>query len=105
MEKREQIDAHRTGKPSRSTSRRAGMDRRWIQSADHQPERRRGMDRRTTKERAFLEPLEPNAADDSGVLFPEIKNDEAERSAPANVDKLLPVVRVSGLKRNPSKDR
>jgi hypothetical protein len=43
--------------PPVTISRRTGLDRRWITSAGHQPERRRGGDRRTQKKRSFTEPL------------------------------------------------
>jgi hypothetical protein len=39
-------------------SRRSGIDRRWIPSQDHQPERRRGKDRRKVRTRSFLESLD-----------------------------------------------
>ncbi len=49
-------------------SRRTGLDRRWIASPNHQPERRSGVDRRQSKPQtldAILEPApEPDGADD-----------------------------------------
>lgn len=38
-------------------SRRTGIDRRWIPSEGHQPERRRGGDRRTHRKRTFNQQL------------------------------------------------
>ncbi len=35
--------------PPTSVSRRTGLDRRWIPSPDHQPERRSGVDRRQSQ--------------------------------------------------------
>jgi hypothetical protein len=58
--------------PSTTISRRTGIDRRWIPSANHQPERRRSSDRRTISNRSFLDPLELNGAEETRELFPEI---------------------------------
>ena len=41
-------------------SRRTGIDRRWIPSGDHHPERRSGKDRRSRQDRPFLAPLDAN---------------------------------------------
>lgn len=41
-------------------TRRTGIDRRWIPSQDHQPERRRGKDRRANRTRSFTDPLVVN---------------------------------------------
>lgn len=41
-------------------SRRTGIDRRWIASPGHHPERRSGKDRRLTHHRSFLEPIDSN---------------------------------------------
>lgn len=49
-------------------TRRTGLDRRWIQSTDHQPERRHGGDRRTIRQRSLSQPLgsnDPQAGDGS----------------------------------------
>ena len=59
-------------KRGNTNSRRTGIDRRWIPSNDHHPERRRRKDRRTIRNRSFLEPLEPNGAPENRELFPEI---------------------------------
>ncbi|WP_319404564.1 hypothetical protein [uncultured Desulfosarcina sp.] len=59
--------------PSTTISRRTGIDRRWIPSANHQPERRRSRDRRTIGNRSFLEPFELNGTEETRKLFPEIK--------------------------------
>lgn len=40
-------------------SRRSGIDRRWITSTDHHPERRSGKDRRSSQQHDFLLPIEP----------------------------------------------
>ena len=59
-------------KPRNAITRRTGLDRRWIPSANHQPERRRSSDRRTIRNRSFLEPLESKGAEENSELFPEI---------------------------------
>lgn len=59
-------------KPRNPTTRRTGLDRRWIPSADHQPERRRSRDRRTIRNRTFLEPFESKVEEENSELFPEI---------------------------------
>ncbi len=59
-------------KPSNANTRRTGLDRRWIPSADHQPERRRSRDRRTIRNRSFLEPFESKGVEENSELFPEI---------------------------------
>ena len=59
-------------KPSERISRRTGLDRRWIPSANHQPERRRSRDRRTIRNRSFLEPFESKGVEENSELFPEI---------------------------------
>ena len=43
--------------PSVLISRRTGIDRRWIPSKGHQPERRRGGDRRADRKRTFNQQL------------------------------------------------
>jgi hypothetical protein len=48
-------------------SRRTGLDRRWIASIDHQPERRSGRDRRSIKNRSFMEPIDSH--DQKGQPF------------------------------------
>ncbi len=59
-------------KPSNPTTRRTGLDRRWIPSANHQPERRRRRDRRTIRKRSFLEPFESKGVEENSEPFPEI---------------------------------
>lgn len=59
-------------KPSNPNTRRTGLDRRWIPSANHQPERRRSRDRRTIRNRSFLEPLASKGVAENSELFPEI---------------------------------
>ncbi len=59
-------------KTSNPNTRRTGLDRRWISSASHQPERRRSRDRRTIRNRSFLEPFESNVEEENSELFPEI---------------------------------
>ena len=69
---------------SPSISRRTGLDRRWISSTDHRPERRRGGDRRAIHKRSFSEPLAVVDAPESKVPFPDIdpdsKNAEPDHS-------------------------
>jgi hypothetical protein len=48
--------------------RRTGLDRRWIPSKNHHPERRRGGDRRAVQQRSFLDSIglrAPGEADHS----------------------------------------
>ena len=59
-------------KPSNPTTRRTGLDRRWIPSANHQPERRRSRDRRTIRNRSFLEPFASKGVEENSEPFPEI---------------------------------
>ena len=40
-------------------SRRSGIDRRWITSTGHRPERRSGKDRRSNQQHDFLLPIDP----------------------------------------------
>ena len=69
---------------SPSISRRTGLDRRWISSTDHRPERRRGGDRRAIQKRSFSEPLAVVDAAKGKVPFPDIdpdpKNAEPDHS-------------------------
>jgi len=58
--------------PAPAVSRRTGIDRRWIPSDNHQPERRGGADRRAKRKRSFTDPLvsddsEKKAANLSGI--------------------------------------
>jgi hypothetical protein len=96
-------------KPSNPTTRRTGLDRRWIPSANHQPERRRSKERRTIRNRSFLEPFESKAEEENSELFPEI-NVQTSRSETKH--KALPFdeKRYSGpreaiFKRIPSEDQ
>lgn len=59
-------------KPRNPITRRTGIDRRWIHSANHQPERRRNRDRRTVRTRSFLESFEANGVAENTEPFPEI---------------------------------
>ena len=68
--------------------RRTGLDRRWIPSANHQPERRRSSDRRTIRNRSFLEPLELSGAAENRELFPEIK---LQTGTPESKNTAMPV--------------
>lgn len=47
------MNDNQTNKSTVMNTRRTGLDRRWISSSGHQPERRRGKDRRSTGKRAF----------------------------------------------------
>ena len=62
-------------------SRRTGIDRRWIASDDHRPERRRGRDRRTTRKRSLSDPLVSNEPDEKRDPFPEIDPDPKTQAA------------------------
>ena len=75
-------------KPSKEISRRTGLDRRWIPSTDHHPERRRSRDRRTIRNRSFLEPLELNGVSENRELFPEIN---IRTNRPAAKNAVLPL--------------
>lgn len=79
---------------SPSISRRTGLDRRWISSADHRPERRRGGDRRAIRKRSFSEPLAVVDARENKVPFPDIdpdpKNAETGHSDAALVKQWRP---------------
>lgn len=56
-------------------SRRTGIDRRWIPSADHQPERRRCGDRRTSRKQSWAEPMAKHESEEGRPPFPEILPD------------------------------
>jgi hypothetical protein len=62
-----------TGDTKPAISRRTGLDRRWIPSPDHHPERRSGKDRRSRRKRAFLELID-------------LPEENAAPSEPADVD-------------------
>jgi len=63
------MDKIKSGQP---ISRRTGLDRRWIPSANHQPERRRSRERRMIRNRSFLEPFDSNGADENSAVSSEI---------------------------------
>jgi len=90
-------------KPSKRISRRTGLDRRWIPSVNHQPERRRSRDRRTIRHRSFLEPIELNGAAENSERFPEIniqtKQLEAKNAALPLDEKGFSVAREAVFKR------
>lgn len=75
------MNKNQTSKPRTVFSRRTGLDRRWIHSTDHQPERRRSVDRRTIRRRSFLEPLEFDTTAEKMELFPEINLASSEPDA------------------------
>ncbi len=96
-------------KPGKAISRRTGLDRRWIPSKGHHPERRRSRDRRTIRNRSFLEPLERNSAPQNRELFPEIniptdRPDATSASLPRD-EKNSSMPRKTVLKRITSDDR
>jgi hypothetical protein len=68
--------------PSVLISRRTGIDRRWIPSEGHQPERRRGGDRRTDRKRAFDQQL--IADDETHQQDPEGARDLPSKQGPLN---------------------
>lgn len=76
-------------KPTPFTSRRSGIDRRWIHSPNYQPERRRRRDRRKIHQRGFLEPLASDNQNPSEAVFPEFNPDKKSPSADPTA---LPVV-------------
>jgi hypothetical protein len=53
-------------------SRRTGIDRRWITTIGHYPERRSGKDRRSAQHRSFLEPIDSDDQADRKIPFPDI---------------------------------
>jgi len=65
-------------------SRRTGLDRRWIPSVGHQPERRRGVDRRKTRKRSFTDPFLPEASRQETAVLPDVAAD------PSNTGTALP---------------
>ena len=79
------MNKRQTRNPHTIISRRTGLDRRWIHSADYQPERRRRGDRRAIRRRSVSEPLELGATAENRELFPEINLEESkpERKKPA----------------------
>jgi hypothetical protein len=68
--------------PSVLISRRTGIDRRWIPSEGHQPERRRGGDRRTDRKRALDQQL--IADDETHQQDPEGARDLPSKQGPLN---------------------
>lgn len=56
--------------PPTSVSRRTGLDRRWIASPDHQPERRSGVDRRHSRPQTLDTVLETESAEPSRQSSP-----------------------------------
>lgn len=60
---------------SNASSRRTGLDRRWIHSTGYQPERRCGKDRREQRKQSFLEPIELNAKEANQPPFADIDFD------------------------------
>lgn len=99
---------NQTRKPTTLISRRTGLDRRWIPSVDHQPERRRGRDRRILRKRSFLEPIELNRPAQSSVAFPEIDPDperpQVNHSAISLIEKWPPLHPQAVPKKKPSDD-
>ncbi len=95
-------------KPINAITRRTGLDRRWIPSSDHQPERRRSRDRRAIRNRSFLEPFASKGVEDNSEQFPEItiqtSQPEAEILALPYDEKGLPESQVTVLKRITSDD-
>jgi hypothetical protein len=74
-----------TSKTTPVISRRSGIDRRWIPSQNHQPERRRGKDRRKTRTRSFLESLDPETLKSDGSTRSEVDPDKQTTvSTPSN---------------------
>ena len=57
LAKKAEMNVQPVNDPTPAPCRRAGLDRRWISSKNHHPERRRGGDRRTVKKRSFSDPL------------------------------------------------
>ena len=66
-------------------SRRTGIDRRWIPSENHQPERRGGTDRRSGPKRPFLVPLDDDRPNADAPAPPAAAGDVSDRAdtAPA----------------------
>ncbi len=70
-----------TSKPTGVIARRTGLDRRWIASGKHHPERRRCRDRRAIRKRSFLEPLELNASEEPRVPSAEVDSNPGKPEA------------------------
>jgi hypothetical protein len=95
-------------RPDTIISRRTGLDRRWIPSADHQPERRRGRDRRADRKRSFSKFLELNTTEEKRELFPEINagnqpNETKKDALPFDGKRFSPSVEI-GETSKPSDD-
>ena len=97
-----------TNTPTSRNTRRTGLDRRWISSSGHQPERRRGEDRRSTGKRAFAGFPRLSGEGDSRARFPgspfEIKEPgEKNESVPSNENGFTPAEEIVP-KREPADD-
>jgi hypothetical protein len=89
-------------------TRRTGLDRRWISSSGHQPERRRGKDRRSREKRAFAGFPKLNGAGENRERFSdnpfEIKETGAKNeTVPSNENGLPPAAEIVP-KREPADD-
>ncbi|MBC2711766.1 MAG: hypothetical protein HGJ94_12500 [Desulfosarcina sp.] len=91
------MNQDQTRKPTTLISRRTGLDRRWIPSADRQLERRCGRDRRTIRKRSFSEPLALNGSDANKEPFPEFDPDT--KTSKANYPAFSPAEKET-LQRN-----
>ncbi|BBO80639.1 hypothetical protein DSCO28_12050 [Desulfosarcina ovata subsp. sediminis] len=67
-------------------SRRTGIDRRWIKSPGHWPERRRGGDRRKKQPRSFLQPLDGDAGAERKQRLPQTSGPSEPFHAPQSED-------------------
>ena len=86
-----ETNPHGTNGTGPAPSRRTGLDRRWIPSKDHHPERRRGGDRRAVQQRSFSDPLvldDPEKTDHSNADFESVSEalDSESLTAASNVD-------------------
>ena len=80
-------------------SRRTGIDRRWIPSENHQPERRGGKDRRSDPKRPFLAPLDDDRPNEDAPASPAANGDVGD---PADTSPAFPLVRRWPSARDPS---
>jgi hypothetical protein len=73
------MNKDQTNRPTALISRRTGIDRRWIPSSGHHPERRRNTDRRSVRDRSAAVLPELKGVAENKDLFPEIRTGKKNR--------------------------
>jgi hypothetical protein len=96
------MNDNQTNTPNTMNTRRTGLDRRWISSSGHQPERRRGKDRRSAGKRAFAGFPQLNGAGESRERFPGNPS-EIKETVPSNENGFTPAAEIVP-KREPADD-